>query len=66
MALPDQPEEKKIKTSSNNTLSIVLGVLGLFLVIAIIGFGALLAGHVWDPVWNPFRHHVPGVQHIKN
>jgi hypothetical protein len=36
-------------------VSITLGVLGLVVVLAIIGGGAMLAGHVWNPAWNPFK-----------
>jgi len=33
----------------------ILGILGLVVVLSIIGGGALLAGHVWNPSWNPFK-----------
>jgi hypothetical protein len=46
----NSPDPKK-----SNVLSIVLGITGVFLVILIIGIGALLASHTWNPSWNPFK-----------
>lgn len=43
------------KNPKNKLLSVILGILGLVLVLLIIGVGALLAGHVWNPKWNPFK-----------
>ena len=48
-------ENKKSKTFWGRTISITIGVLGIVIVLVIIGGGALLAGHVWNPKWNPFK-----------
>jgi len=53
--LQDNKEIKKNKVIFAKIISITLGVAGLVLVLLIIGVGALLAGRVWDPKWNPFK-----------
>ena len=49
----NKPEPKK----SNKTLSIIFGILGLVIVLLIIGVGAMLASHAWNPSWNPFEQY---------
>ncbi|OGZ73744.1 MAG: hypothetical protein A2908_02920 [Candidatus Staskawiczbacteria bacterium RIFCSPLOWO2_01_FULL_38_12b] len=49
-----QAEPKKNRVLFSNIISKILGISGVVLVILIIGLGALLAGHVWNPSWNPF------------
>ncbi len=39
----------------NKVISVILAVLGLVIVILLIGGGAALAGHAWNPKWNPFK-----------
>ncbi len=43
------------KMFKHKLLSWILGALGLLVVLAIIGLGALLASHTWNPSWNPFK-----------
>ena len=50
----DNLVKNKPKNPKGKILSLVLGVIGLFLVISIMGVGALLASHTWNPSWNPF------------
>lgn len=49
-----QVEPKKNRVFFSNIMSRILGISGVVLVILIIGLGALLAGHAWNPSWNPF------------
>ncbi len=43
------------KNLKSNLISWIAGVAGLVVVLVLIGGGALLAGRVWDPLWNPLR-----------
>lgn len=56
------PEEKiqsnnppKGKGFKGKVLPIILTSTGLAIVLLLIGVGALLASHTWDPSWNPFK-----------
>ncbi len=49
----NNPSEKN-KIIFHKIMSLILGTLGIVVVIVIIGGGALLAGHFWNPSWNPF------------
>ncbi len=39
----------------SKVVSIMLASAGVIIVLLLIGVGALLAGHVWNPTWNPFK-----------
>ncbi len=56
-SIPNKPEPKKWKLFISKTWSIILGISGLVIIMLIIGGGALLASHVWNPSWNPFGQH---------
>ncbi len=43
------------KDSQGKILSVIIASVGLAIIILLIIGGALLAGHVWDPKWNPFK-----------
>ena len=51
----NQPELKKAKAWLHKTLPKIFGALGLVIIASIICGGALLASHVWNPSWNPFK-----------
>jgi len=40
--------------SKSKVFSLVVALVGLLITLAIVLGGAALAGHVWDPKWNPF------------
>lgn len=43
------------KNITSRVRALVVASAGLILVLLLIGGGAILAGRVWDPLWNPFR-----------
>ncbi|MBX4200856.1 hypothetical protein KW786_01880 [Candidatus Parcubacteria bacterium] len=43
------------KNLKNRVLSWITASAGLIVILLLIGGGALLAGRVWDPLWNPLR-----------
>lgn len=47
-----------IKKNKSKVISSILGISGLVIVLGIIVGGALLASHVWNPKWNPFKQNV--------
>ena len=48
-------EPGKTKIFLNKIMPRILPITGIVLVVSIIGLGAILAGHVWDPSWSPFK-----------
>ena len=39
----------------SKAMSLFLGMTGVIVMLVIICVGALLAGHIWNPSWNPFK-----------
>ncbi len=54
LPLTNNNQSEKSKIIFNKIVSLILGFLGIVVMIIIIGGGALLAGHFWNPPWNPF------------
>ncbi|MFI5205873.1 MAG: hypothetical protein ACHQVK_02940 [Candidatus Paceibacterales bacterium] len=55
LSTSNTPPPKKTKVFFGRMLSWTLGIAGIVVVVLIIGLGARLAGHVWNPKWNPFH-----------
>lgn len=53
--LPPLPPATRPRAFVRKLWSVILGISGLLVVSLLIGGGAILAGRVWDPEWNPFR-----------
>lgn len=43
------------KKNKSKLLSLIITSIGLIIITLLILGGALLAGHVWNPKWNPFK-----------
>jgi len=50
-----EDSKNQLKSVKSKITSFILGIVGLLLVVLIIGIGALLASHEWNPPWNPFK-----------
>ncbi len=53
--LPNAQDPLIKKNLKSNLISWIAASAGLLVVVLLIGGGAMLAGRVWDPLWNPLR-----------
>jgi hypothetical protein len=50
-----QEEKNQLPGKPKGFKGIILATAGMAIVLLLILLGALLAGHVWNPPWNPFK-----------